>query len=253
MDFLTASVEGHDAKNLAVQSRGNPTFSLLRWILARIFTAIFFVILFLWTYNAEGGLGLVEANLFGLHALGMSLFVLICTQEGILVFTDVPLFGTLIASRTTKTLIHIVLHFTGILLATGALVAIVYYKNLSGDPLVFPFYHVYSPHSWVGIVILSLWIIQLATKLAGAPKKYHVFLGKAIYLAGLAACAMGLQDMQSSDLASSSTPDQVANATMSMSGMEMAGYLPNSNLAQYAAGGAIVLLFQGIATFFVQL
>ncbi|KAJ3073929.1 hypothetical protein HDU98_000316 [Podochytrium sp. JEL0797] len=228
-------------------------FPIALWILARIFTVIFFVILFLWTYNAEGGLGLVEANLFGLHALGMSLFVLICTQESILVFTDVPFFGTLIANRTTKTLIHIVLHFAGILLATGALVAIVYYKNLSGDPLVFPYYHVYSPHSWVGIVILSLWIIQLATKLAGAPKKYHVFLGKAIYLAGLAACAMGLQDMQSSDLASSSTPDQVANATMSMSGMEMAGYLPNSNMAQYAAGGSIVLLFQGIATFFVQL
>lgn len=68
----------------------------------------------------------------------------------------------------------------------------------------------YSPHSWCAICFLGLWGLQLAGGLyihtynpASYPKlhKYHRFLGKAVYVVGLATCALGFQDMQASDLA----------------------------------------------------
>ncbi|KAJ3131440.1 hypothetical protein HK100_006372 [Physocladia obscura] len=230
------------------EGKESKAINWVNWGLARVFTVVFIVILFLWIYEAEGGLGLQEGDLFGLHALGMTIFVLVCTQEALLTLSPVPVFGAF-AARRVRILVHIALHSIGIVFAMLGLVAIVYYKNLSGYPLVFPYFHVYSPHSWVGIVVLSLWIIQAVSKLAGAPRKYHAFLGNAIYITGLAACALGLQDMQSSDLASSTSPADAMN----MAGMNMSGYLPNSDLAQYAASGSIVLIFQGIATYFVQL
>jgi len=65
---------------------------------------------------------------------------------------------------------------------------------------------------------------------------------------GIATCAMGLQDMQSSDLAGSTPP--MANMTdMQMMMMpNMTGYLPDSNLAQYASSGCLLLLLSGVAT-----
>jgi len=148
------------------------------------------------------------------------------------------------------------------------IVAIVYYKNLSPQPVAFPFYAVYSPHSWLGIAVLVLWSVQLVAgiyihiigDLSSNDKillaKVHRYLGKVIYVAGLATCALGLQDMQSSDLASSTPPmpgmqDNMAmGSEMVMGGsMNMTGYYPNSPQAQYSSACTILLLLLGMATF----
>jgi cytochrome b-561 len=152
---------------------------------------------------------------------------------------------------------HVACHLLGFICAVGGLCAIVYYKKLSPQPIVFPFFTLYSAHSWVGIVFLLLWSLQfvagfyahLVVKKQTSEYKrkfsqFHDFLGKSVYAAGLVACIMGFQDMQSSDLASSTPP---GNMTMPMGGMQ--GYYPNSNLAQYSSASTVLLVFAGIATF----
>ena len=42
------------------------------------------------------------------------------------------------------------------------LVSIIYYKRLSDNPKLFPFYTLFSPHSWMGILTLLLWLFQLS-------------------------------------------------------------------------------------------
>ena len=69
------------------------------WIFPRFFAVIFFIILFLWIFRAEGGIGFTESNLFGWHALLMSLFIVIFTQEAILSFSA-PLISP--SNRTTS-------------------------------------------------------------------------------------------------------------------------------------------------------
>lgn len=217
------------------------------WLIAvmpRVLAVIYMVLLFFWIYRAEGGLGFVESNLFGYHALLMSLFVVIFTQESLLAWSA-PIFK----SKSLQRACHVLCHVAGLLCAILGLVAIVKYKKLSPTPIVFPFFTCFSPHSWVAIVFLSLWGIQIICKLGGLPLVYHRFLGNCIFAIGLAVCAMGLQDMQSSDLASSTPPMDMSN----MADMAMVGYYPNSLNARLACAASMILVFIGIATFFTQL
>lgn len=243
--------------DIAPETSRTPHF-LARSILPRLVVVIFLIVLFLWIYQAEGGIGFQESNLFGWHALLMSLFVVVFTQEAILAYSS-PLIGFFTKNRTIIKYYHVVCHLLGAICALGGLCAIVYYKKLSPQPVVFPFFTLYSAHSWAGIVFLSLWLLQI---LAGfhvyvvgnkrtseqkrAFSQFHSFLGKSVYAVGLVTCIMGFQDMQSSDLASS-TPPNPGNMTMAMGDMQ--GYFPNSSLAQYSSAGSILLIFSGLATF----
>jgi len=199
--------------------------------------------------------------------------VVLFLQESILCWT-VPI--PILTSRKARVVFHVVCNALALVFSVFGVVAIAYYKQLSPTPQAFPFYTAYSPHSWVGIVFLSLLAIQSIMKLTGenyAPlllaKAHHRFLGHAIYITGLACCAMGFEDMQCSDLAGSSPPsmDAMSNSMnmgsmpgMNMSAMDMSsmdngtmvGYLPNSEMAQIAAAASVMLVFQGLATFFTQ-
>lgn len=111
-------------------------------------SACFFGVLFAWIYQAEGGLGTSFLHLFGLHALLMSLFVVMFTQESLLVFAA-PLLAASARSQNVhwSTLarfarshrFHVLLHFLGMLCCIGGLCAIVYYKQLSPSPISYPF------------------------------------------------------------------------------------------------------------------
>jgi len=232
----------------------------LKWqILLRLVTVVFLITLLLWIFQAEGGLGFDETTIFGLHALLMSLFV-IFTQESILAFSA-PLIGPITKKRFILKFYHAGLHFLSMVCFICGLVAIAYYKSLSPEPIVFPFYTLYSPHSWIGVALLSLWTLQVLavgyvfvmSVLAPSYKypsffTYHRYLGKCVYAVGLATCAMGFQDMQSSDLAGS-TPPGTNMTDMMMMNMTMAGYYPDSDLAQYASAGSLLLLISGLFTF----
>ena len=81
-------------------SSTTPTpYAFARSILPRVVVVIFLIILFLWIYQAEGGIGFQEANLFGWHALLMSLFVVVFTQEALLAYSS-PLIGFFTKNRT---------------------------------------------------------------------------------------------------------------------------------------------------------
>jgi len=150
----------------------------------------------------------------------------------------------------------------------------------------------YSPHSWVGVVFLGFWLSQfvagmysytistLEVEIKRTFSKYHKFLGKFVYGLGLVTCALGFQDMQSSDLSSSTPPgymsmdmgtnstgnNSMSNMNMSMPGMNMRmamnmtmdmasnvtleGYYPDSNLAQYSSACCLLLILAGLFTFF---
>jgi len=224
------------------------------WLFPRLIGFIFIIILFLWIYQAEGGIGGNVSIMFGWYALLLALFIVVFSQEAVMAYSA-PLLGPFTKNDKLLKYFHVTCHVLGIICAFGGLVGIVYYKKLAPGPVIFPFFTLYSPHSWLGVALLSLWTIQMTAgiyiqglvKLTPDNKhtfaKYHGFLGKCIYALGLAVCAMGLQDMQSSDLASSTAPYLVTDPA------EMAGYLPNSKLAQYASGGCLLLLLSGMATF----
>jgi len=260
---------------------------LFTWTLPRLLAGIFFIILFLWIFQAEGGFGWNEANLFGWHALMMAMFIVFFTQEAILTFSA-PLFSGPFSRRNSHTrtsslsnininsdnnnghwirpkYVHVMFHLGGILSAMLGIVAIYYYKSLSPQPIAFPFYSVYSPHSWLGIAVLILWGLQYTAGVyiygLGQPtpeqkailKQIHGYLGRVIYVAGLATCALGLQDMQSSDLASSTPPMSGVSGDdtmgMSVTTGNLTGYYPNSPEAQYSSAATLLLLFTGMATF----
>jgi len=246
-----------------------PSSNLLRiilWACPRIFAVIFLIVLLVWIFQAEGGLGFDEATVFGWHALFMALFIVVFCQEAVLAFS-MSIFSPLKRSPVSKWF-HVSFHVLGIICAMIGITAIVYYKNLSSRPVVFPFYAVYSPHSWLGICILVLWALQALVALVSdyippgeksIISKLHKLIGKAIFLGGLATCALGLQDMQSSDLAGSTPliPGVIDANTMGATGsvvignqtITLVGYFPNSPEAQYASGCTILLFFIGIATF----
>jgi len=136
----------------------------------------------------------------------------------------------------------------------GGVIAIVEYKALSPTPVDFPFYTMYSPHSWLAICLLGLWGIQFAGGALSSWfqfaiwRKYHHFLGRLVYGVALATCALGFQDMQSSDLAGSQPPyTNITSFTPDM--IDDMGYFPDSPLAQLACAGVMLLAFQAFTTF----
>jgi len=225
---------------------GSESYStkLILWALPRIIVIVFFIVLFVWIYQAEGGIGWTEDSVFGVHALCMSLFAVFFTTEAVLVFRS-----PLVPHRLMQNMyIHLICHVGGLVCAIVGIVAIVNYKNWSSQPVSYPNYTLYTPHSLLGVVTLLLWFVHLSggflvfvlsrwpiERYGDQVIQVHHFLGKCVYVLLLVCCAMGLQDMQSSDLAS-----------------EMAGeaaYGPFSTLARLACAGVWLLAALGIAVF----
>lgn len=157
----------------------------------RISSLLLIGVLFAWLYQAQGGVGIRDTGLFGLHALLMSLFVLVFTQEATLSFAA-PLLGSLTSNKAVFIKFHITCHILGLLSAIGGLVAIVYYKNLAPPTTfngmtttIFPFFHLYSPHSWLGIAFLALYSLQFALSIFKVQSdKLHRFVGRCLFAVG---------------------------------------------------------------------
>jgi hypothetical protein len=242
-----APLQGADNGEWKGEGEGTPKFGILYHVFPRLVVVVYLIILFLWIYQAQGGLGFTSTTVFGLHALLMSAFVVVFIQEAILSFSS-PLLGVALRSPGTQRVWHVLLHLGSLAFGICGMVAIVYYKSLSGPPYAFPFFTLYSPHSWLGVAVLSLWALQALLKLVnlalssldrtpsdGRVEKFrrvHEFTGKVIYVAGLATLAMGFQDMQSSDLAGGDD-----------------AYPYNGQLATYAAVSPILLLLIGMGVF----
>jgi hypothetical protein len=216
-------------------------------LLVRAASITFLVLVLVWVMNVEGGLGWVDTSLFGWHAFLFTLAVPVLMSEAVLAFSA-PIFDMvpLFRSRNRQlaaVVLHASLNVLSLICVPLALSAIVYYKKLSSQPIAYPFFTLYSSHSWMGVTTLVIWgsqfglgiykrFITLGSKRRQFVSSLHSFLGKVTYVAGLATCATGLEDMQSSDL----------------SGL---GYGAHSTFSLMAAAGCIVLIFLGMAVFAV--
>jgi len=159
---------------------------------------------------------------FGWHAMSMTLAFPVFMTEAILAYA----FKTPGTPPSTLSIVwHGSLHtFTMIFIATG-LVGIGFYKDRANDQNLRPW--VYSPHSWIGITVISAFGLQLwfgfykAFVCTVCPHRlwngchgekfvleevkqfshsFHVYLGRAIYVGGLIAVATGLEDMQATSV-----------------------------------------------------
>jgi len=237
----------------------------LIWALPRVCIFIFLVIMLVWTIQVEGSLGFDLNSTFGWHSIFMTLAGPVFMTEAVLAFTSPfidPKLFTLDRSKRRSILehIHAFLHVASLFCGVVALVGIAYYKKLnevgsgSGsdlqlggnfelDGFTFPFFTMFSPHSWAGVATISLWGIQLLVRLCTYVRndwnsglaRWHGFFGKVVYVSTLATCAIGLNDMQSSDLG----------------GKDGMQYPPFSANSLMSSGMALVLIFLGIAVFAV--
>ena len=216
-----------------------------------------------WTVQVEGGLGFDASSTFGWHSFLMSLAFPVFLTEAVLLYSapivpDAALPVDKGRRRTLLRSLHVVLHSLSLICAILALVGIASYKHLNEvgegsssqlgsqfeiDGFTFPFFTLFTPHSWIGVATLLLWGVQAGLRLAvyavpsmaAAVGRWHAFLGKAIYVSALAACAMGFMDMQSSDLGGAD-------------GMQ---YPPFSASSQMACAAAFLLLLLGMFVFAV--
>jgi hypothetical protein len=231
---------------LSVMPEPNRTTARLA-LLVRAASITFLVLVLVWVMNVEGGLGWVDASLFGWHAFLFTLAVPVLMSEAVLAFSA-PIFDMvqLFRSRNRQlaaVILHASLNVLSLICVPLGLSAIVYYKKLSPHPIEYPFFTLYSSHSWMGVTTLVIWgsqfglgiykhFVTLGSKRRQFVSSLHSFLGKVTYVAGLATCATGLEDMQSSDLSGVS-------------------YGAHSTFSLMAAAGSIVLIFLGMAVFAV--
>jgi len=232
---------------------------MLAKIATRICSAAFFSLVVAWCIGAEGGMSLDASGSFSWHAIGMTIAFPCFMSESVM------------AIRGGQTTWHIAANIIAILCCIPSLASIVYYKSLIlSSPLsdyqmlmdpgmsmdmgmgmvvessynstatantmsAFPFYTMFSVHSWCGVTTLTLMTSQIVTgilrnKYDMKLRAIHRTIGKATFVCGLATCALGLADMQSSDLAGN-------------------GYPPHSTYSLMAAGASVVLVPLGIMAF----
>ena len=175
------------------------------------------MLILVWVQEVEGELGFTEVNYFSWHAWLMTLAFPVFMTEALLSFVNPILHPSLLArdferQRRFVKIGHAVLHVLTLICIVLGLTTIVFYKRDAGAPVVFPNYTLFSPHSWIGAVTLALWTVQFAAGIIAAAvpawrgllARLHPLLGKSVFVLGLATCALGLQDMQSSDLSTDS-------------------------------------------------
>jgi hypothetical protein len=223
-------------------------------IAVRVCSATFISLVVAWCVGAEGSFGFDSSSGFSWHALGMTVAFPCFMSEAVM------------AIRTGNKNWHIGANVLATLCCVLSLAAIVYYKSWSISQMEsssdytmimnqsmsmigmdsytttvtgFPYYTMYSVHSWCGVFTLTLMTAQLITGVVRR-KVYTVYgvdlgeihrnIGRATFVCGLATCALGLADMQSSDLAGN-------------------GYPPYSTYALMSAGASIVLIPLGVLAF----
>jgi len=141
-------------------------------LLVRAASITFLVLVLVWVMNVEGGLGWVDTSLFGWHAFLFTLAVPVLMSEAVLAFSA-PIFDMvpLFRSRNRQlaaVVLHASLNVLSLICVPLALSAIVYYKKLSSQPIAYPFFTLYSSHSWMGGDHLShlgfpVWLGHLQT------------------------------------------------------------------------------------------
>ncbi|KAK2653839.1 hypothetical protein Ddye_013695 [Dipteronia dyeriana] len=166
------------------------------------------VMVLVWCLYFRGGLAWEASNkslIFNLHPVLMLIGLIIIGGEAIISYKSLPL------TKQVKKLIHLVLHAIALILGIIGVYAAFKYHNESSIA------NLYSLHSWLGIVIISLYGIQWIygfviffypggpTGLRSESLPWHVFFGVFVYVLAVANAAIGFLEkltfLESSGLA----------------------------------------------------
>lgn len=267
---MSEHLEFHDeqseARSAVPEPAGAPWHEWLEWALPRLLWVPYFAVLGAWIGASQGGLGSTFLDVFGWHALLMSLAVFVFLQEAVL-FLAAPLTGPRppkggvllqLSGVLTSKWTHTILILLALLFWVGGHIGIVMYKELAPQPAGFPFYSMFSPHAWLGAAslvvgagqaLLAAAVFLVWPALRGtALGELHRFLGKVVYVALAVVCALGFQDMQSSDLCGSVAP-YVDTSNFTSEQIDGMGYYPDSTKARLSCALVILVFCQVTAVF----
>jgi cytochrome b561 len=162
----------------------------------------------------------------------MSLFVAVILNEAVLAYKAPLVVKFMVKDRARLKFFHTICHSLSAVCIILGLLSIASYKNAISDPKYPTFDSMYSAHSWLGVVLIGIWVLQgccgiikfcmKRTKQDVSQEKkivaVHHFFGYCIYALGLTTCALGFQSMQTSDIAdfeysSGSVDSQLSSAS----------------------------------------
>ncbi len=146
--------------------------------LARFFMYVFIAALIYGIIQFDGSYTLAPSVNY--HGLGMALSTACCGE--IILLSLSPLS----CSKSVTTYITFGSHIMGIILGSGGIIAIFYSTST----------HLYSVHSWTGVVFCGSLLLQGITRLTSYTG-LNSFFSKVTYISGVAACLLGVQQQQS--------------------------------------------------------
>ncbi|CAK7337280.1 unnamed protein product [Dovyalis caffra] len=152
------------------------------------------VMVLVWNIYFRGGLAWESTNknlIFNLHPVLMLIGLVIIGGEAIISYKSLPL------TKEVKKVIHLVLHAIAIVLGCVGIAAAFKNHNETNTP------NLYSLHSWLGIVIISLYGIQWiygflvffypkgSSTLRSGSAPWHVLFGIFVYILAVGNASLG--------------------------------------------------------------
>jgi len=190
------------------------------WLIPRLCSYSFITLLLYWILTEQNGFSSSTPSMInpaenatangylGYHALGLSLWAVVFMQESFIAYA-IPFCCR--SSYVLRKGLHIAAQVMGLVLGAGGMTAMLWYKNstvnipLGGTDFTImdqPYYVPYSPHAWLGLGFLVLWMVQCLGRLFPqymSPER-HRFFGRLLYSTGIACCGLGLQQQQTRQL-----------------------------------------------------
>ncbi|CAI0546886.1 unnamed protein product [Linum tenue] len=178
------------------------------------------VMVLVWCIHFRGGLAWEDTNknlIFNLHPVLMLIGLIIIGGEAIISYKSLPL------KKQEKKLIHLVLHAVALILGIIGIYTAFKFHNESGIA------NLYSLHSWLGILVISLYGIQWvygfliffypggSSALRSASLPWHVLVGLFAFVLAVGTAAIGFLEkltfLQNSGLAKYGSEALLVNFT----------------------------------------
>lgn len=165
------------------------------YVAAHVVGLLSILLVFYWCVAFAGGFGLSGGPLFQWHPLFMSIGIIYLMGNGILMFR---VFRN--KHKFTLKLMHAATNAVGLVFVLLAALAVLINHNQTGIP------NYYSMHSWVGLLTVSLYVLQAIVSIlafllnaVSNPIKaillpFHVYFGHVIFVLGIAAAISGINE-----------------------------------------------------------
>ncbi|CAN1158823.1 Transmembrane ascorbate ferrireductase 1 [Linum perenne] len=152
------------------------------------------VMVLVWCVHFRGGLAWEDANknlIFNIHPVLMLIGLIVIGGEAIISYKSLPL------KKEAKKLAHLILHGVALVLGIIGIYTAFKFHNESGFP------NMYSLHSWLGIIVISLYAIQWiyglivyfypggSNNLRKSSIPWHALLGMFVFVLAIGTASIG--------------------------------------------------------------